>query len=285
MSPPESSTENLTKSVASKKRDVAKASRKSSVEKQAASSKQVPSESVRNADKLEAPPANSHDQKATVLSVHGYTVGRTLGHGSYATVKEAHSAKHKCTVAIKVISKKRAPSDYLEKFLPREMDVVKLLKHPNLVVFLQSIETNNRVFLIMECAKGGDLLEAVRSQRFIREKQAGVWFSQMVDGIDYCHRKGVVHRDLKCENVLLDEYGNIKITDFGFARAEMKPKEDGSFELSETYCGSYAYAPPEILTGTPYVPQLADIWSLGVILYVMVSIGFVSDTSASLFFF
>ena len=75
--------------------------------------------------------------KPTVLDIHGYKVGRTLGHGSYATVKDAYSTKHKCKVAIKIISKRRAPADYLDKFLPREIDVVKLLKHPNLVVFLQ----------------------------------------------------------------------------------------------------------------------------------------------------
>ena len=92
----------------------------------------------------------------------------------------------------------------------------------------------------------------------------------MLEGVDYCHKKGVVHRDMKCENILLDAHGNLKITDFGFARCDMMPSK-GEFKLSETYCGSYAYAPPEILTGTPYVPQLADIWSMGVILYVMVS--------------
>ena len=88
-----------------------------------------------------------------------------MGHGSYATVKEAYSSRHRCKVAIKIISKRRAPQDYLEKFLPREIDVVKILKHPNLVVFLQSIETNNRVYLIMENASGGDLLDMVRSKK------------------------------------------------------------------------------------------------------------------------
>ena len=93
----------------------------------------------------------------------------------------------------------------------------------------------------------------------------------------FCYSsRGVVHRDLKCENLLLDNKYNLKITDFGFARANMSVKEGQKPVLSETYCGSYAYAPPEILTGKPYVSQLADIWSMGVILYVMV--GFLPST-------
>ena len=208
--------------------------------------------------------------KATVLEMHGYQVGKTIGSGSYATVKEAVSSKHKCKVAIKIISKKRAPDDYLRKFLPREIDVIKYLRHPSLVLFYQCIETTNRMYLIMELAPKGDLLDEIRGKKHIPEAQAAFWFAQLTNGIEYIHEKGVVHRDLKCENLILDARNNLKITDFGFARAGMKPK-GGQYLLSETYCGSYAYAPPEILTGTPYPPQMADIWSSGVILYVMVS--------------
>ena len=150
--------------------------------------------------------------RPTVLDLHGYNVGKTLGHGSYATVKAAFSTRHNCNVAVKIISKRKAPKDYLEKFLPREIDVVKILKHPGLIVFLQSIETNNRVYLIMENAPKGDLLDVVRAKRVIQEPQAGIWFGQMIEGLEYCHSKGVVHRDLKCENVLLDEQYNLKIT-------------------------------------------------------------------------
>ena len=215
-------------------------------------------------------PSASDLPKATILEIHGYRVGKALGSGSYATVKEAHSQRHKCKVAIKIISKKKAPDDYLEKFLPREIDVVKYLRHPSLVLFYQCIETTNRMYMIMELAPNGDLLDRVRKMKKIPEQQAAVWFSQLVNGMEYCHDKGVVHRDLKCENLILDAENNLKVTDFGFARAGMKPK-DGMVPLSETYCGSYAYAPPEILTGTPYPPQYADIWSMGVVLYVMVS--------------
>ncbi|XP_074644541.1 testis-specific serine/threonine-protein kinase 4-like [Tubulanus polymorphus] len=206
----------------------------------------------------------------TVLETHGYTVGHTLGHGSYATVKSAFSSKHKAQVAIKVISKKKAPTDFLEKFLPREIEVVKILRNPNVVCFLQSIETTSRVYLIMELCTHGDLLDMIRKQGFIKEPQAAQWFHQLAGGIKYCHSKGVVHRDLKCENLLLDGRLNLKVTDFGFARSSMVSKPGGQKILSETYCGSYAYAPPEILKGSPYEAVLADIWSMGVILFTMV---------------
>ncbi|CAH1779654.1 unnamed protein product [Owenia fusiformis] len=209
-------------------------------------------------------------ERMTVLEAHGFQLGKSLGYGSYATVKAAHSTKHDCKVAIKIVSKRRAPPDYIAKFLPREIEVVKILKHPNLVCFLQSIETTNRVYFIMELAGNGDLLDVIKREGVIPEQQAGIWFHQLVAGIAYCHRKGVVHRDLKCENVLLDSRNNLKITDFGFARGGMKPGLDGKRILSETYCGSYAYAPPEILKGIPYEPQVADIWSTGVILFTMV---------------
>ncbi|XP_071505434.1 testis-specific serine/threonine-protein kinase 4-like [Diadema antillarum] len=213
--------------------------------------------------------ASTKDKGQSVLETHGFSVLENIGHGSYASVKSAFSNKHKCKVAIKVVSKRKAPEDYLIKFLPREIQVVKLLKHPNLICFLQSIETTSRVYLIMEIADNGDLLDFIKNNGAVPETQAGTWFHQLVDGMDYCHNLGVVHRDLKCENVLLNKNNVLKITDFGFARSKMKPPEPGRTILSETYCGSYAYAPPEILRGIPYCPMLGDIWSMGVILYTM----------------
>ncbi|XP_054770468.2 testis-specific serine/threonine-protein kinase 4-like [Lytechinus pictus] len=220
--------------------------------------------SEKNSSKLDG-----KDKGQSVLESHGFTVHETVGHGSYAAVKCAFSNKHKCKVAIKVVSKRKAPEDYLVKFLPREIQVVKLLKHPNLICFLQSIETTSRVYLIMELADNGDLLDYIKANGACPEEQTGMWFHQLVEGMEYCHNLGVVHRDLKCENLLLNKHNMLKITDFGFARSKMKPSEPGKTILSETYCGSYAYAPPEILRGIPYCPMLGDIWSMGVILYTM----------------
>ena len=228
------------------------------------------------------PGTDAPPEHKSVLETHGYTIAKTIGHGSYATVKEAYSESHKCKVAVKIISKRRAPADYLHKFLPREVNVIKMLKHPNIILFLQSIETNQRVYIVIEFAPRGDLLDLIREQGSVDERQAGIWFYQLIDGMEYCHSKGVVHRDLKCENLLLDEHNNLKITDFGFARNGMKPV-NGKFPLSQTYCGSYAYASPEILSGVPHVPQMSDIWSMGVILYVMVRYILRSYTSSMVY--
>ncbi|KAF7990059.1 hypothetical protein HCN44_009002 [Aphidius gifuensis] len=210
------------------------------------------------------------EKKQTVLETHGYSLGKTIGTGSYATVKIAQSDRHDCDVAIKIVSKFQAPNDYLKKFLPREIEVVKGLRHSNLIRFLQAIETTHRVYIIMEYAENGSLLDIIRRDSYIDEVRSRKWFRELIEAVQHCHDRGVVHRDIKCENLLMDQYYNIKISDFGFARGHMKQNKDGITPLSETFCGSYAYASPEILRGIPYQPNLADIWSLGVVLYAMV---------------
>lgn len=121
----------------------------------------------------------------------------------------------------------------------------------------------------MEYAEKGSLLDAIRREHYIEESRARKWFQQLVDVVEYCHDRGVVHRDIKCENLLMDNGYNIKLSDFGFAKGHNKTKNN-QMALSETFCGSYAYASPEILRGIPYQPQNSDIWSMGVVLFAMV---------------
>ncbi|CAH1275338.1 unnamed protein product [Diabrotica balteata] len=209
------------------------------------------------------------EKKLSVLESHGYFLGKTIGTGSYATVRLAESERHDGLVAIKIVSKFSAPADYLKKFLPREIEVVKGLRHPNLIRFLQAIETTHRVYIVMEYAENGSLLDIIRKDGHIDETRARKWFRQLVDAVEYCHDRGVVHRDIKCENMLMNAEWNLKMSDFGFARGNLKDKS-GQNILSETFCGSYAYASPEILKGIPYQPQHADVWSMGVVLFAMV---------------
>ena len=205
-----------------------------------------------------------------ILETQGIIVSKTMGSGSYATVKSAYDVNRKHKVAVKIINKKKAFDEYLVKFLPREIDAMRNGgKHPNVVTFYQIIETTNRHFFIMELADGGDLLNAIKSSKTISETQAGKWFTQLYNGLNHIHSNGFVHRDIKCENLLLDSENNLKITDFGFAKTIGKNKNGGPL-LSKTYCGSYAYAPPEVLKGIPYDPVFADIWSMGVVLFTMV---------------
>lgn len=121
----------------------------------------------------------------------------------------------------------------------------------------------------MEYAANGSLLEIIRRDSVIDEPRARKWFKQLVEAVDYCHSRGVVHRDIKCENLLLNSDFDIKLSDFGFAKGNMKIT-NGQIPLSNTFCGSYAYASPEILKGIPYHPQYSDIWSMGVVLFAMV---------------
>ncbi|XP_060677399.1 testis-specific serine/threonine-protein kinase 4-like isoform X2 [Hemiscyllium ocellatum] len=207
---------------------------------------------------------------SNILEKHGYQLGQYLGKGAYAIVWEAYFKKWRTNVAVKVLMKDKAEAEFLSKFLPREIQVWKGLKHPNLINFYQSIETTNRVYIMLELAPGGEVMDKIRMKGACDERTAGKWFEQLCQGMAYIHSKGVVHRDLKLENLLLDQHDNIKISDFGFCKfAATDVKNLKQVQLSETYCGSYAYVPPEVLQGIPYNPFLSDVWSMGVILFTL----------------
>lgn len=121
----------------------------------------------------------------------------------------------------------------------------------------------------MRYAENGDLLTHVKQRGAIEELQTKVWFIQMAKALRYLHNLGIAHRDFKCENILLTRRYNIKLADFGFAR--YSSDKNGHEALSETYCGSAAYAAPEVVCGLPYDPKLADSWSLGVVLFILLN--------------
>lgn len=209
------------------------------------------------------PPPQLH----TILEEHGYKLIKKIGSGSFAKVNTATSQKERRIVAIKIVSKSRAPHDYLTKFLPREVDVVKGLDHENIIKYYRCIETTRRVYIVMQYAENGSLLEMIRKRSQLPEAEARSIYLQLVSAIEYLHSKGIVHRDIKCENLLFDSNNVLKIIDFGFSRRHViqSPRN-----MSETYCGSFAYACPEILRGEPYDPRHADVWATGVVLFAMV---------------
>ncbi|KFO27719.1 testis-specific serine/threonine-protein kinase 1 [Fukomys damarensis] len=205
-----------------------------------------------------------------VLRRRGYIMGVSLGEGSYAKVKSAYSERLKINVAIKIIDRKKVPNDFLEKFLPQELRILTILNHGSVIKTYEIFETiQGKIYIVMELGAQGDLLEFIKTRGALQEDDARKKFHQLSSAIKYCHDLDIVHRDLKCENLLLDKDFNIKLSDFGFSKCCSRDN-NGRVTLSKTFCGSAAYAAPEVLQGIPYQPKVYDIWSLGVILYIMV---------------
>lgn len=246
-----------------------------------------------------------------LLSDRKYDLVGSIGHGAYSKVKLFHSTHLNRNVSIKIINKALAPRDFVQNFLPREIEVLQLVRHPNIVDIYEILATNDgRIFIISEYARHGDLLHHIQRTGPLTETHSQVLFSQLNSAIDYLHKKFIVHRDLKCENLLLTStvaplepknsnpnagVGNntstsksprssakhvdtdnlksnfdlnivkIVLADFGFSR-----KYSHDDEKSRTFCGSAAYAAPEIIKGEPYMLRNHDMWSLGVILFIMV---------------
>ncbi|NXL89033.1 TSSK1 kinase, partial [Alectura lathami] len=213
------------------------------------------------------------------LKSKGYNVSVTLGEGSYGKVKLAYCKRLKCNVAIKIIDKRKMPQDFLKRFLPREIAALKCLHHPSIIKTYEIFETSSKkVYIIMELGVRGDLLDYIRVTGGLEEGAARLKFQQLASAVKHCHDSDFAHRDLKCENILLDEHLNVKLSDFGFSK-HLSRDENGRTILSKTFCGSAAYAAPEVLQGIPFDPRISDIWSLGVILYTMVHASLPFDDS------
>lgn len=206
------------------------------------------------------------------LEQRGYLIGRKIGKGSYATVltsqytdKSGKSIKLAC----KIVNKTKAPGDFLDKFFPRELDILTKIEYPYIIQTHSILQRGSKIFIFMRYAENGDLLDYVLKNGPINEPQAKIWFYQIAKGLKYLHGLNIAHRDLKCENVLLSKNMNIKLADFGFSR--YCTDTFGHRILSNTYCGSGAYAAPEVVNAVPYNPKIADIWSIGVILFIMIN--------------
>ncbi|XP_041941418.1 MAP/microtubule affinity-regulating kinase 3a isoform X3 [Alosa sapidissima] len=196
--------------------------------------------------------------------VGNYRLLKTIGKGNFAKVKLARHILTGREVAIKIIDKTQLNPTSLQKLF-REVRIMKLLNHPNIVKLFEVIETEKTLFLVMEYASGGEVFDYLVAHGRMKEKEARAKFRQIVSAVQYCHQKHIVHRDLKAENLLLDADMNIKIADFGFSNEfTMGSKLD-------TFCGSPPYAAPELFQGKKYDGPEVDVWSLGVILYTLVS--------------
>ncbi|XP_027961581.1 serine/threonine-protein kinase SIK3 isoform X6 [Eumetopias jubatus] len=192
-----------------------------------------------------------------------YEIDRTIGKGNFAVVKRATHLVTKAKVAIKIIDKTQLDEENLKKIF-REVQIMKMLCHPHIIRLYQVMETERMIYLVTEYASGGEIFDHLVAHGRMAEKEARRKFKQIVAAVYFCHCRNIVHRDLKAENLLLDANLNIKIADFGFSNL-FTPGQ-----LLKTWCGSPPYAAPELFEGKEYDGPKVDIWSLGVVLYVLV---------------
>ncbi|XP_068199480.1 MAP/microtubule affinity-regulating kinase 3-like isoform X2 [Antennarius striatus] len=207
---------------------------------------------------------NSSSAADETPHIGNYRLMKTIGKGNFAKVKLARHVLTGREVAIKIIDKTQLNPTSLQKLF-REVRIMKILNHPNIVKLFEVIETEKTLYLVMEYASGGEVFDYLVAHGRMKEKEARAKFRQIVSAVQYCHQKRIVHRDLKAENLLLDADMNIKIADFGFSN---------EFTVGgklDTFCGSPPYAAPELFQGKKYDGPEVDVWSLGVILYTLVS--------------
>ncbi|KAF2458334.1 kinase-like domain-containing protein, partial [Lineolata rhizophorae] len=224
-----------------------------------------------------------------------YILGQTLGEGEFGKVKMGWKKDGGVQVAIKLIRRETLGSNpsRLPKIY-REINILRELQHPNIVRLHEMVETERHIGIILEYASGGELFDYILNHRYLKDNAARRLFAQLVSGVGYLHKKGIVHRDLKLENLLLDRNRNIIITDFGFANT-FDPNDELSDEieynlnnrdfvkkmnleaigkdghrrgdLMQTSCGSPCYAAPElVVSDSLYTGRKVDVWSCGVIL-------------------
>ncbi|XP_027071074.1 CBL-interacting serine/threonine-protein kinase 14 [Coffea eugenioides] len=194
-----------------------------------------------------------------------YEVRKLLGCGGFAKVYHARDIRTGNNVAIKAVSKRKVAKGNLRAHVKREISIMRRLRHPNIVRLLEVLATKTKIYLVMEFAKGGELFAKVAKGRF-SEDLSRRYFQQLISAVQCCHSRGVYHRDLKPENLLLDENWDLKVTDFGLSAVTDQIRADG---LLHTLCGTPAYVAPEVLAKKGYDGAKVDIWSCGVILYVL----------------
>ncbi|CAH8277096.1 unnamed protein product [Arabidopsis lyrata] len=195
-----------------------------------------------------------------------YEVGRTVGEGTFAKVKFARNTDTGENVAIKIMAKSTILKNRMVDQIKREISIMKIVRHPNIVRLYEVLASPSKIYIVLEFVTGGELFDRIVHNGRLEESESRKYFQQLVDAIAHCHCKGVYHRDLKPENLLLDTNGNLKVSDFGLSALPQQ-----GVELLRTTCGTPNYVAPEVLSGHGYDGSAADIWSCGVILFVILA--------------
>ncbi|XP_076943507.1 CBL-interacting serine/threonine-protein kinase 4-like [Bidens hawaiensis] len=201
------------------------------------------------------------------IILNKYQLTHFLGRGSFAKVYHGRSLIDNSSVAVKVIDKPSTADPTLEPRLIREVNAMRRLNHKNILKLHEVMATKTKIYLVMELAAGGELFTQLIRHRRMKEPTARFYFQQLVSALNFCHENGVMHRDLKPQNILLDKDGNLKLSDFGLS-ALPESRTNG---LLHTACGTPAFTAPEIVRGKGYDGAKADAWSCGVILFNLLS--------------
>ncbi|MCD7460487.1 CBL-interacting serine/threonine-protein kinase 11 [Datura stramonium] len=200
-----------------------------------------------------------------------YELGKVLGCGAFAKVYHAREINSGKSVAIKVINKSNISNTngLSDKRIEREVSIMRQLQHPYIVRLHEVLATKTKIYFVMDYVKGGELFTQIANKGRFSEDLSRKCFQQLISAVNYCHSRGIYHRDLKPENILIDENGDLKVSDFGLsATTDQIQSFDG---LLHTVCGSPAYVAPEVLTIKGYDGAKTDVWSCGIILYVMIA--------------
>ncbi|AMD19051.1 HBR150Cp [Eremothecium sinecaudum] len=205
------------------------------------------------------------------ITFGSYIIGPTLGEGEFGKVKlgwsKAKSKKGSRNVAIKLVRRDSIPKNSEKEVkIFREINALKSLRHPSIVRLEEVLQNSKYIGIVLQYASGGEFYKYIQKKRRLKDAQACRLFAQLISGVHYLHHRGLAHRDLKLENLLLDEHENLLITDFGFVNQFRRN------DMMKTSCGSPCYAAPELVVTTkPYEARKADVWSCGVILYAMLA--------------
>jgi len=208
--------------------------------------------------------SNSNNNENNNKSVCEFVLGEKLGEGTFGVVRLAINKQTGEKVAIKILEKSKLTNYNDKNRLDREINILNKIHHPNIVKLFCTIETDRQIFIIMEYIKGNELFQYILVRKKLEEEEAFYFFIQIINCIDYLHKVRIAHRDLKAENIIIEQgTKEIKLIDFGLSNIY----EDG--QLLSTACGSPCYAAPEMLEGKSYKGSTVDIWSAGVVLYYM----------------
>ncbi|MBA0779209.1 hypothetical protein Gotri_003482 [Gossypium trilobum] len=211
-----------------------------------------------------------------------YELGRTLGEGTFAKVKFARNVETQENVAIKILDKEKVLKHKMISQIKREISTMKLIKHPNVIRMFEVMASKTKIYIVLEFVTGGELFDNIARRGRLKEDDARTYFHQLINAVDYCHSRGVYHRDLKVwdivcvhypfvvkpENLLLDANGVLKVSDFGLSALPQQVRADG---LLYTACGTPNYVAPEVIKSKGYDGAKADVWSCGVILFVLMA--------------